>query len=250
MARDTKARRPEDFADEFAALLAVPGRHWSVIGGMAAIIWTERFLTREQYEGAGMKLPLSSKDLDVRGSQAHALIVKGIWGAESSIFKLKWKKLEHGMERHSWTVASHEQGDPRRRVVEVTELVPGLEQAEGFSIRIVHRGVTVRVLDPISCLIAKNDVLGREMNENVKGNRKDAIHVTMLRQVIPCYLEEVASARSETIRLDQELARSKSALALAEQLLATWRQRRADAAIADYIPPTEPSAGDAHGQEM
>ena len=61
-----RAFRPEDFAPEVELLEEPPGR-WAIVGGMAAIIWAERYLGTQEHGVGGLDEPLTSKDLDVRG---------------------------------------------------------------------------------------------------------------------------------------------------------------------------------------
>ena len=82
------AYRPEDFASEIAALEELPGQ-WAIFGGMAAIVWAERYLEPTAQNLAGLRWPLSSKDLDVRGRRGHAAIIRDVWGEGSSLQELR-----------------------------------------------------------------------------------------------------------------------------------------------------------------
>ena len=197
---------PEDFADEVAALRAAPG-HWSIIGGMATIIWATQLLSVEEVLATGSPFPLYSKDLDVRGGAAHAAAIEALWGRRP----LRWKFKEDG--RDLWAVSTdHPLGDPRRRTVEVTARVVGLAPGEGLAVPLAHRGVSMRVLDPVSCLRAKADVLSRTPERNAAGERKDHIHVRLLQLVVPRYLTERERRGLKVPSPETERARAEAAL--------------------------------------
>ncbi len=87
---------------------------------------------------------------------------------------------------------------------------------------------SVKVLDPISLLIAKEDVFKRELSANSKGERNDFIHLGLLAKVIPIYLEDLSKrniseldAGEESDRLSQWL-NQKNAGKL-DQMINRWR---------------------------
>lgn len=216
-----RAFRPEDFTPEVDLLEELPGR-WAIIGGMAAIIWAERYLDAQERAAAGLDEPLTSKDLDVRGRRAHALTIRGLWGGEGEMQEFRWKDTG----RHSWALASHPQGDPRRRVIEVTEQLPGLQPNEGLALRVTHRGLRLHVLDPVSCLKAKSDVLRREMAANVADDRNDARHLVLLLAALPRYLAQIRTQASATVSAEAETTRAEAAEAVAKQILSVYHAQR------------------------
>lgn len=187
---------------------------------MAAIIWAEHYLSFEERLAAGLEEPLTSKDLDLRGSRAHALIIWGLWGGQGEKHELRWKDTG----RISWAMATHPKGDPQRRVVAVTEQVPGLPNGEGIALRLTHRGLRLHVLDPVSCLKAKSDVLRREMAGNLADERNDARHLMLLLAVVPRYLDDLGARSSSLLDAKQERSRSEAATLEAGRPLEDYRR--------------------------
>lgn len=85
-------------------------------------------------------------------------------------------------------------------------------------------GPPVRVLDPVSCLLTKVDVLERETARNADGTRNDALHVRLLIRVVPAFLQFLADSKHE--RWAADVARSMPTLARAEQVLTTFEAAR------------------------
>ena len=123
-------------------------------------------------------------------------------------------------------MASHPQGDPRRRVIEVTEQLPGLRSNEGLALRVTHRGLRLHVLDPVSCLKAKSDVLQREMAANVADDRNDARHLVLLLATLPHYLAQIAAQASASVDAKVETMRAEAAEADAKQNLCVYQAQR------------------------
>lgn len=215
VAADVSGFRPEDFAPEINVINQARGL-WFLFGGMATILWAERYLDAGQLAAAGLPLPLASKDLDLRGRLRHVLKVRELWPAPARLHRLTWKDTG----RLSWSLASHPPGDPRRRVIEVTEQIPGLDLNEGFAHPLNYGGVALRVLDPLSCLKAKTDVLRREMAENLAGRRKDLAHVKLLRQVVAPYLADLVRIGSSVVGAEAEEVRSVAIVQAADDQLA------------------------------
>lgn len=206
----TPAFRPEDFVPEFAALAEVGG-HWAVIGGIAVIIWTDFFLSAADLDRLELPQALASKDLDVKGTEAHADAVLRMWG--SSARKQPYRFKATG--RRIWALESMPRGEPGRKVVELTQDVPGAGSLQ-FALRMTVGDVAIRVLDPISCLQAKTDVLERELAANARGERKDQMHVRLLREIVPRYLAKLEAQGSK--RFPTELQRAQGALANAARV--------------------------------
>ena len=121
---------------------------------------------------------------------------------------MRWKFKEDS--RQLWAVSTdHPPGDPQRRTVEITARVVGLEPTEGLAIPLTYYGVPVRVLDPVSCLRAKADVLTRTAERNAAGERKDHIHVRLLQLIVPRYL--AARERRGLTQPSAEAERSRAA---------------------------------------
>lgn len=179
-----------------------------MIGGIAVIVWTDRFLRPADLERLGISATLASKDLDVKGGQAHAEAVLASWGptAKTQMYLVKDRR------RSAWAVESAPRGTRDRKVVELTEVIPGVGTPH-YAIRMQVQGVEARVLDPISCLLAKADVLGREVQANQRGERHDLLHVQLLCEIVPRYLEELRARQS--VNLAAEVERAKGALLLA-----------------------------------
>ena len=161
-------------------VLEETGGAYAIIGGMAVQVWAERYLEDEDLES---EHPLVSKDLDARGKRVHALAIRGLWSLtdpDSTSVELKWK----GMDWRSWALTRPSD----RKTVEITEYVPGVDSStrhNGYNLRIEHAGMRMHVLDPISCLEAKVDVLSREMEANARGERNDVAHCKALLAVLP-----------------------------------------------------------------
>jgi len=210
-------RTVDDYADEIEMFEDISGAY-AIIGGMAVQIWAARYLDEEALREIGIKPPLTSKDLDIRGRLGHAFAIRGLWTKTTlPLFQeFSWK----GSDRKTWAV--RESTDKLSRVVGVTELVPGLDtpgKTNGYNLRITHGRINLHVLDPISCLIAKTDVLAREQKANLAGLRRDAEHGFVLHKVVPLYLSELAKRKQTLIDVAQEQARGAVAIEVAEEQL-------------------------------
>lgn len=198
---------PADYAELFAILDGKPGRY-AVFGGMAVLIWAEEFLSpREQRDLIG-ETELFTKDLDIRGRAPVVKLVQ-VW-AESegpvNYAVFKWRKDDN----RAWRFKKDE------LVVEIMESIKGLDtgptSGTGYSHRIlISENQTAMVLDPVSCLVAKEDVLSREMQASLDGTRNDIRHVRLLIAICGKYLAA----------LEKRIAHGESAGRLAE----TQRQR-------------------------
>lgn len=209
------AYRPEHFAPELALLEEEPGG-WSVVGGMAVIVWAERYLGEAECRTiVGADLPLLCRHLSLRGHRVHALAIRGLWGETS-----EWQEGRcEDTGRQCWSLATHPRGDPRRRLIQVSDQTLGLAPGEGLALRVNHRETRMHVLDPVSCLLAESERLRHRLAAGVTDGRQDACRLGLLLATLPRYLAEIAARVSATVNTREEEARARIAQVAAQELL-------------------------------
>lgn len=222
--RKSVERTVEDYAEEIEMFEDISGAY-AIIGGMAVQIWAARYLDDAALRKIGIKPPLTSKDLDIRGKRGHAFAIRGLWTNTvlPQFHELAWK----GSPRKS--LAIREKADTESpRMIEVTEHVPGLDtptKTHGYNLRMEHGNLKLHVLDPISCLIAKTDVLKREQKANLLGTRRDAEHCLVLREVVPLYLAELTKRPQKLIDVAREQKGGAEALIAAKVQLQSFSKK-------------------------
>jgi hypothetical protein len=175
---------PADYAGLFALLDGKRGRY-AVFGGMAVLIWADEFLSPEEQRALIGETELFTKDLDIRGRMPVVRLVNA-WADHAGPVNyavFKWRTDDN----RAWRFKKDD------LVVEIMESIKGLDTGAsagtGYSHRVLVSGDrAAMVLDPVSCLIAKDDVLSREMRASLDGTRNDIRHVRLLVAVCEKYL--------------------------------------------------------------
>ncbi len=210
--------------------LGESGASYALIGGLAVALYGEKYLPGERK--GHFRFPVCSKDLDFQGTPELKTIVT----AEAAA--LGWRQLSRGVRRPkpalkrpiSHWITLEVNGCVTS--IEVLEALPVEEM--GFADETIGSWVTVDgivVLDPCTLLIAKLAALhGRPQGEE----NNDAQHCEILAEVIPLFLRDIESLRSErrveyepladTWRLLLVLEREKFPLPLGAEAAAEFEQ--------------------------
>ncbi len=179
--------------------LEASGARYALIGGLAVALYGEKYLPRERKNH--FRFPIYSKDLDFQGDQElKSRIVAEVaalgWLSQSGGKRLPKPELKRPISH--WIML---QINGAATNIEILEALP-VEEME-FADETIGSWVTVDgvvVLDPCTLLVAKLAALhGRPQGEE----NNDAQHCEILAEVIPLFLLEIESMRSER-RVDYE----------------------------------------------
>ena len=206
------AHTPEDYKEVFRELQLNEVRY-CVFGGMGVALWAKYFLTDSDIAEANAGGDsLHTKDLDLRGRSAVSGTILAGWDNAGLIAKGALKAPRSGL---FWGIRNGPGASGKQ--VEVMESIAGLDDGadapRGYELNLMvwpEENIRVRVLDPISCLVAKLDVFSREREANRKGDRNDRSHIRMLDRICPIYLEALRRHHSTSPDPVKEAARFES----------------------------------------
>lgn len=179
--------------------LGTSGASYALIGGLAVALYGEKYLSHERK--AHFRFPIYSKDLDFQGDrELRTRILAEVaalgWQAESGGTRRPKPELKRPISH--WIMLKI---NGAATSIEVLEALP-VEEME-FADETIGSWVTVDsvvVLDPCTLLVSKLAALhGRPQGEE----NNDAQHCEILAEVIPLFLREIESLRSER-RVDYE----------------------------------------------
>ncbi|MFN0079315.1 MAG: hypothetical protein ACKVY0_22860 [Prosthecobacter sp.] len=182
--------QPVSFADFKAHLVRLSETEvgYVLIGGLAVSAWAEAHLTLA--ESVEFDLPIYSKDIDLRGGKAAAMILAESLqaaGAEMKGIVAATRKAAPHMGR-IFAVGLLWRG--QRTSVEVLERLPGLDSSldEPPCGTPVATAEGIALLDPCSICICKLHAANTRPGE---GANNDVKHLLILARVIPRFLEKV-----------------------------------------------------------
>jgi len=161
--------------------------NYCLIGGHAVEAWFKYFFPKERPEG--YPKTILSKDMDVRGNKADAVLLKSAFNLKLMEYKLKqsWRGRAWGLD---WKAS----GEPTK--FEVLETLPGVdkspEEITGHQIQIEYEGIKLSVIDPVSLMINKMDVYSREKDGK---NRNDLFHLNAIAAIMNPYFEHVENSK-------------------------------------------------------
>jgi len=147
-----------DFEPVLRALQDIKHPPHAWVGDQAIIVWANRFLTTEEIAGLGLKVPLTSKDGDLKSSEKVARLL-----AEALKGTVQTYHLKDTTRGTAWGLRIDLNGVPV--IIDVLERLPGVsEPTYIFEIKagLADKSITAKVIDPISLLLNKADVWNRE----------------------------------------------------------------------------------------
>ncbi len=184
------SEQPVSFADFKDHLIRLSETEvgYVLIGGLAVSAWAEAHLT--EAESIEFDLPIYSKDIDLRGGKAAAMILAESLqavGAEMRGIVAATRKAAPHMGR-IFAVGLFWRG--QRTSVEVLERLPGLDSSLDDPPRgtPVATAAGISLLDPCSIFICKIHAANTRPGE---GANNDVKHLKILTRVIPRFLEKV-----------------------------------------------------------
>lgn len=195
------------FSDVFK-IRDADGRPYVLIGGQAVNYWAEHYLSAEpQLE----KLqPFTSEDIDFKGGHADVQrIARQLKLSPSYPPKVQMTALAGAIPFQIGDLKS---------TIEIVRRVPGIsDSAHTPAIQAEWDGKTIRVLDPISLLACKLELVARVPQEK----RRDVAHLKILLPCVRAFLDELL----RQVELDQLPA--KDWLKVANQVLKLTTNNRA-----------------------
>lgn len=206
-------RTLDDYVEELKIFDETSGAIAPVIfGGMAVNFWAERYLSAQELETFELKKPLTTKDLDVRGTKGHSYMITGMWAEKQhdvQINDFKWRDSS----KKAWAIRQ-DKTDPNSKVIEITESIYGLDDISdskgfnGYNLRVAYKHINLHILDPLSCLIAKTATLNNTFIENIQGDRQDFKHCQLLLACVPHYLKELETKEVKMPNFQKEAERN------------------------------------------
>lgn len=153
------------------------GRPYIIIGGQAVNYWAERYLAVEP-ELEELQ-PFTSEDIDFKG------------GLEDVRRIARQLQLTPGypakVEMTALAGIIPFRIDGHKSNIEVVRRIPGVSgSVDALAVEAKSNGKTIRVLDPISLLACKLELVARVSQEN----RRDVAHLKILRLCIRAFLNE------------------------------------------------------------
>jgi hypothetical protein len=185
-----------DFEPVLRALQEIKQPPHAWVGGQAIIVWANRFLTTDEITSSGLKVPLTSKDGDLKSSEKVARFL-----ADALKGTVQTYRLKDTTRGTAWGLRIELNGVPV--IIDVLEKLPGVnDPSYVFEIKagLPNKSLTAKVIDPISLLLNKADVWNREKDRPkvvedgvVVNERYDKEHLVLLSLLIPKYLAELES---------------------------------------------------------
>jgi hypothetical protein len=165
-----------EFSEVFK-LRNAAGRPYVLIGGQAVNYWAERYLKNEpELEGL---LPFTSEDIDFKGGSDDVRWIARQLGAQPIFPPTVAMTALAG-------AVPFRIGDIRSNI-EVVRRVPGVTgNLEETAVEAEWNGLSIRVMDPISLLASKLELVAKVPQEN----RRDALHVMILLPCVRGFLRE------------------------------------------------------------
>jgi hypothetical protein len=153
------------------------GQPYVLIGGQAVNYWAERYLAAEPE----LKLlqPFTSQDIDFKGGSEDIRRIAGqLQLTPGYPAKVEMTALAGVIPLQIGGLKSN---------IEIVRRIPGvLGSADALAVQAEWNGKTIRVLDPISLLACKLELVARVPQEN----RRDVAHLKMLRPCVRAFLNE------------------------------------------------------------
>lgn len=174
---ESSPRPPGDFADALATTEPV-----LLVGGQAVNLWALYYQDRTKELA-----PFVSRDVDVLGDRQTLTDLADVIGTKPQFFPLKPPSNEIGV-----VLARDHSG--QAMLVEVLRNVHGVTNQElrdsAFEMAIGSKSVRVRVPSPIALLKAKI----ANASDLPQAGRQDARHVLILAELMPAFLDDLASS--------------------------------------------------------
>jgi hypothetical protein len=179
-----------DFTKALRDVAVDAGGEYVLIGGLAVGAWARAF-------GVGDGIPISSKDIDLRGTRLAAKAVVQAMKSEGAIVKgfvSVTRRIPSGLGKNY--VASIELPDGRSTVIEILEALPwvddGPDRPYGFGVEVEG----IPLLDPLSLFIGKLHAWHHRDDPEKTSN--DRLHLELLGEIIPKFLTEAGRRGVDT----------------------------------------------------
>lgn len=171
-----------DFTKALRDVAVDAGGEYVLVGGLAVGAWAQAF-------DVGDGIPISSKDIDLRGTRLAAKAVVQALKSEGAVIKgfvSVTRKEPPGLGKNY--VASVELPDGRSTSVEILEALPWVDEGPnrpyGFGIEVEG----IPLLDPLSLFIGKLHAWHHRDDPEKTSN--DRLHLELLGEIIPKFLTE------------------------------------------------------------
>lgn len=165
-----------EFSEVFK-LRNAAGRPYLLIGGQAVNYWAERYLKSDP--ALELLVPFVSEDIDFKGGSDDVRWIARQLGTPP-VFppKVAMTALAGAIPFRIGDIRSN---------IEIVRRVPGVVgNPEETAVEAEWNGLTIRVMDPISLLASKLELVAKVSQEN----RRDALHVVILRPCVREFLKE------------------------------------------------------------
>ncbi len=177
---------PEDYKD-ILALNGSDGMPRILVGGHAVNVWAEHYLKEEPSLAEFM--PFRSKDLDILGTSSDLEDVARKTG-------LKCERAENRtfIPSAGYLLMKHKSGEFVK--VEILKRIYGVtsESLKERASELVHQGIRIRVIDPLTLLRAKTEN-SVHLEQNKPGyERQDVKHMQIMLIVAHAFLKDTIKA--------------------------------------------------------
>ncbi len=174
------------------------GADYHLVGGLAVGFWAQR------YGALAEGQIIYSKDMDLRGTRVAAHFVGRVLRDEghqiASLITVK-RKEPPGMGNNFVMPVTLTNGIST--TVEVLERMPWVDEPNGPARGLVMQIEGIRILDPLSLFIGKLHAWHHRDDPEKMSN--DRLHLELLAEVIPQFIEEAESRRVDTRERRNEL---------------------------------------------
>jgi len=200
--------KPKFYIEDFLPVFkTIQNEQYGIIGGHAISYWAEKLLSNDDLKKLSF-IPILSKDLDLRSSQAEkvATIISEKLHCPKPVCKniKDLPGIDNPDELKKFLYVVHVPINGHQVGIDVFRMVPKLDQkSDSPEPAILHSeklkdGTIVKIWDPITLFKTKAHTYMDRVALGTWKDRNDLLHIKALELIIPAYLKRVSEEKGIT----------------------------------------------------